>query len=399
MKTNPRVTEETAAVRDAQAAGSSKRRENNFDFLRLFLAILVIFSHSYPLGLGTETNEPFVRLTRGQTTGGGIAVDLFFVMSGYLITASFLRSDGVPDYLGKRVRRIYPGFIVVMLIGALAIIPLSGGSIRAFDPNGQIGRVLGRFVPLSNEGLAAEAGRLVNFAGNLLFLREPLYAGTFPHNPTPNMVNGSVWTIPIEFWCYIGVMILGVAGLLRRRMLIACVFFGTVLFGLSVNLLHLHIQAVWLGFIIGDVPSWTRLLPMYLAGVVAYLFRDMIRYNLETSLICLLALLAACFIPFALSGVLPLAAAYLLFWVAFNPSIRLHRAAKFGDFSYGTYLYAFPVQQMIVKAWGKPMNPFVLFSLAAPVTLVFAIASWHFIERPFLNMRRRPDVIQPVDAA
>ena len=68
------------------------QRENNFDFIRMTLAVLVIFSHSYPLGTGSETAEPFNGITRHQATGGHIAVDLFFIISGFLITASYERS-------------------------------------------------------------------------------------------------------------------------------------------------------------------------------------------------------------------------------------------------------------------------------------------------------------------
>ena len=71
------------------------QRQNNIDFVRIFLALLVIFSHSYPLALGHERTEPFIMLSRGQTTGGHIAVDLFFILSGFLITASYERSSSV----------------------------------------------------------------------------------------------------------------------------------------------------------------------------------------------------------------------------------------------------------------------------------------------------------------
>src|ERR1700722_19521297 len=103
------------------------RRENNFDFMRLSLAVLVIYSHGYALGLGSEDSEPFIRFTGGQVSGGVIAVNAFFVMSGFLITASAERSRGVGSFLQKRVARIYPAFVVAALLTATFVIPLSGG--------------------------------------------------------------------------------------------------------------------------------------------------------------------------------------------------------------------------------------------------------------------------------
>jgi peptidoglycan/LPS O-acetylase OafA/YrhL len=339
-------------------AGSLKGRRNNFDFLRLVLAVLVIFSHSYPLGTGLETSEPFLGLTGGQTTGGTIAVNLFFIMSGYLITASFLHSSSILDYLGKRVRRIYPGFIAAMLLAALLVLPVAGGV-------------------LTGGGLR---GKLLNFLGHTVRLAEPSYIGAFLKNPYPTEVNGSIWTIRFEFECYLGLMILGLCGLLSRRRLMAGIFFGVVLVGIGFSAAHLQIRGTY----------WSRLLPMYLAGVVAYLYRDEIRYTWRGGLACMAVLLVACFVPFAWAAVFPFAGTYLLFWIAFNPSVRAHHAAKFGDFSYGTYLYAFPVQQMIMEAWGKPLNPLFLFLVAVPLTLAVAVASWHFVERPFLKPRRLP---------
>src|ERR1700753_104786 len=84
---------------------------NNFDFFRLTLAVFVLFSHCYPLGTGSEAREPVLRLTHGQMTGGAVAVDLFFVMSGFLITASAERSRSLGSYFKKRFARIYPAFL------------------------------------------------------------------------------------------------------------------------------------------------------------------------------------------------------------------------------------------------------------------------------------------------
>src|SRR5271156_1804319 len=103
-------------------------RKNNLEFVRLLLAVLVILSHSFPLATGTERTEPLLMATRGQTTAGTIAVDLFFVLSGFLITNSFLSSSSLWGYLRKRIRRIYPGFIAVSLVGALIVAPLASAS-------------------------------------------------------------------------------------------------------------------------------------------------------------------------------------------------------------------------------------------------------------------------------
>ena len=174
------------------------RRENNFDFMRLSLAVLVIYSHGYALGLGSEANEPFVRWTGGQVSGGAIAVDAFFVMSGFLIAASAERSRGVLRFLKKRFARIYPAFVVAALITAILIVPISGG----------------RFV------FSGWIGRAADFAWATFRLVEFSYVGVFAGNPYPNVINGSTWSIAYEFWCYIGVAVLMSSGLLRRRALV-----------------------------------------------------------------------------------------------------------------------------------------------------------------------------------
>src|SRR5271154_4636955 len=123
---NPRSAADEGTTGPVRTIGVFEGRRNNLDFVRLFLAILVIFSHSYPLGLGTEKNEPFMLATNGQITGGSIAVDCFFILSGFLIAHSFIYSNSLLDYFRKRVFRIYPAFIVAMLFGALLIAPIAG---------------------------------------------------------------------------------------------------------------------------------------------------------------------------------------------------------------------------------------------------------------------------------
>lgn len=338
-------------------------RQNNFDFLRLFLAVLVIFSHSFPLTGGTEASEPLIRLTHGQTSLGGMAVGFFFLMSGFLVTGSWLNSSGAWDYLGKRIRRIYPGFVAAMLVEAVVVIPLAHGSV---------------------------AGRssIVTFIADALRLRDIRQTGAFPNNPFPGVVNGSAWTLFYEFECYLIVLALGITGVLRKPILVVGLFLGSVVVSAAFGFLDLRFPVTPLTLALGDPFYWGQFVPAYLAGVVAWLYRNRLRYTGTWAAASAAVLLASCAIPGAWQAALPFAGAYFLFWFAFDPSIRIHNAARFGDLSYGAYLYAFPVQQLLVMWTGKPLGPWRLFAMAAPLTLLVAAISWHAVERPFLKSVR-----------
>jgi peptidoglycan/LPS O-acetylase OafA/YrhL len=334
------------------------KRANNFDFLRLFFAFLVIFAHSYAIATGGLSGEPVVRFTRGQVNAGTVAVDSFFIISGFLITASFERSRSLVSYFKKRIFRIYPGFIVVMLIEAVCVLPLSGG------------------VFLKKSG----GGALLDFALQTATLREFHYVHAFANNVYPQTINGSIWTVLYEFLCYIGLALLGMCGLLRAN---------RILLGI---LLALMPVSLWFA-----ISGWTvtghhlaRFVPLFLAGVVFYRFRDHIQLRTLWMVGALLLLAAASQVPPAWTAVFPFAGAYLIFWVAFHPAIHLHAVGKYGDFSYGTYLYAFPIQQLIMHYIGRPISPLLLFAMAGSVTLCVAVCSWYGVERWFLRSSHGP---------
>ena len=343
------------------------RRHNNFDFIRLCLAVTVIFSHSFPLGTGVETSEPVSVLTHGQITAGAIAVDLFFIMSGYLITASFQNSSSPWRFLEKRIRRIYPGFSAAMLVSVLVVVPMASATLT--------GRAL--------------ADRLLNFAGNTLRLTEFSSSGGFAHNAYPGALNGSVWSISYEFWCYIGVLLLGIFGVLGRRRLVALIFWLSWVASIVVAIRNWRPGISILQMIFGYPPFWARLLPVYLSGVLFYIYRDKIAITRRGVIVAGSVLALACWIPFGWTVVFPFAGAYLLFAAAFAPRVPFSGLAARGDFSYGTYLYAFPVQQLLVQALGGRANPYWLFAAATPIVLLMAIGSWHLVEKRFLRASRR----------
>jgi len=349
--------------------------ENNFDFLRFLFASLVVLSHSYPIGTGNEDREPLALFTNHQLTFGSLAVDCFFIISGFLISHSWVSRPQPRLFLEKRVRRIYPGFVAAVLIGAFVVTPL--------------------FSTAGSAGITADF--LLEFAGRTLRLLQATPGPAFQTNPASGTINGSLWSISYEFWCYIGVMACGVAGLLRRPRLLATALIGAMLVSFAFAWFQLTIGGGVLGRVLGYPPFWARLLPYFLVGMAFHAYRDRLRLTTRGAALCAVIFVAASFVPYAMIFALPVLAAYLIFWFAFLPLKPLHRFAKHGDFSYGIYLYSFPILQIIVFWRGTAMDPLALFAIAWPVSIAVAAISWHVLERRWLRAKgsSKPSAVVP----
>jgi peptidoglycan/LPS O-acetylase OafA/YrhL len=338
----------------------SRHADNSFDTLRLVFAVLVIFSHSFALGRGSDDTEPLFVLTHGQITFGNVSVWAFFVISGFLITQSWTRSPKPLKFLKRRVARIYPGFIVAALLSALIVIPF------AVDP----------------------ATRRPIAMGSFLFqtLRLQVFdvPPVFVHNAWPNALNGSLWSVPFEFWCYIGILLLGVARMLQRRWIVLALFLAVIAWHLYLSITGWVPGGKILGLIFGFPLFWAIVLPFFLAGSLFHLFGGAALLRKPLMIAALALLIASNFIPNALIVTLPICGAYLLLGLAYLPLLRPVNLGRFGDFSYGTYLYAFPIQQLIVKYSGGTMAPWKLFLLAAPLSVGVGALSWFLVERHFL---------------
>ena len=344
-----------------QHAGKSASHANNFDSLRLIFAVLVIFSHSFPLTRGSNATEPLSRITFGQITFGNISVWAFFVISGFLITQSWQRSPKVVKYLKRRVGRIYPGFIVAAILTALIVVPI------AADP--------ATYTPISIKSFIASTLRLQIFPTSPIFV----------HNPGANALNGSLWSVPYEFWCYLGVMTLGLVGLLRRRAVVVVLFALVVALHLYMDISGWTPAGAMLGQIFGYPPFWVTVLPFYLAGTIFQIYGG--RVLLRTPLLAIAAavLIASNFVPHGLVVTMPICGSYLLMGLAYLPWLHPLNLGRFGDFSYGTYLYAFPIQQLLVQRAHGAISPLMLFAEAAPFTLMVGALSWFLVERHFLQ--------------
>lgn len=355
-------------------------RRNNFDFLRFFFASLVIFSHSYVLlSPAGNASEPGARLTLMRMDFGSLAVACFFAISGFLVTQSWQKTPKVSEYLRKRVLRIYPGWIAALLFGVFIIAPL----LRP------------------HHSLELGIGTL-NYLSQLVVFQ----IGAAPNGwdkslPYVGCINSSTWTLPFEVFCYLFVILLGLLNLFRRRVLILlptlalliyCAlpthtqFFSSGPLGPSINWLQLPY--------FGNLRTLPILTVYFLSGMLYYLYKDRIPQSPWLLAVSLLLVGLSLFdLPLAsvFFVVLPTFGFYVLFYLAFLPLGSLHAFAKHGDLSYGVYLYAFPLQRLLIveQFRGYHLTPLVLFLAAWVLACGAAALSWRLVERPFLKLKPR----------
>jgi peptidoglycan/LPS O-acetylase OafA/YrhL len=351
-----------------------KYKQNNLNAVRLFLALAVILSHASILSYGSEgefRGEFLATFNSGQMTIGQASVNLFFFISGILITASFLRNKNLQHFLINRFLRIYPAYIVAMIFSAAVI--------WIFCPD-----------------FRANVGR--GFSWFFVFLRDCLFLdyqsiswpSVFQSNPFPGRANASLWTIPWEFKCYLMVAFIGVFGLFKFRfLLLLATLFSYLVYSAS------HFTG-WV--IVGSQTEW-RFLTYYLLGMMVWLWRDKVPFSGILAIVCFIALIGAANFKPWFSVLFPLCGSYLALWVGYSGPIQLFAWTDHTDLSYGVYLFAFPIQQLLAMH-ELFRNPWLQFFVATPLALACALLSWTFIEKRFLQMKGwQPEDYDPVLAA
>jgi peptidoglycan/LPS O-acetylase OafA/YrhL len=331
---------------------------DNILLLRLLAALLVVLGHSFVLtgDLGAAADPVHWLLPRTHAHLVGVA--LFFTISGFLITLSWQRKPELTRFLRARILRLFPALAATLALTAFVLGPI----LSTLTP---------REYFASADGGSTAFGY---FIGNLtlLDLRQTL-PGVFASNPIPGIVNGSLWTIPYEAALYLAVAAVGVAGLLRFPR------FASVLVALAITVIVL-----WPTYGGGPYPRSLALLGLQLgacfgAGSIACLLR---RYVPVSS--AMMVVLAGISLLARDTPLMWVAVIYFVFWFAYVP--RLPSVPRGLDLSYGTYLWAFPVQQTVV-AIGHVTAPLALFANATPIVLAIAVVSWLCIERPALRFK------------
>ena len=348
------------ARRGDRRGGVTANRQNGFGALRLLFASLVIVSHSGAMLDGDDRREPLVALF-GTLTFGTLAVDGFFLISGYLIAASFMADP--KRYFWKRALRIYPAFVVCSLLSLFVVAPLAGGDLAAIG-----------------------IGDWARTAYRMLMLKAPVAPGIFEGLPYPAL-NGSMWTISYEFRCYILAALFGVIGLYRWRtgflILTGVLLLANLIFAIPGLVVPPLPRA--LGSLLGDPQQDVRLLSTFMVGTCFRLFP--IALKARWAAVCGAALLGLMFVPVVAELALITLGAYGLFWVALRVKWRwlLTLNAK-NDISYGVYLYAWPIGALLVWFWRDVPLP-LLATLTLIGSLACGAASWFVVEKPMLGLK------------
>jgi len=324
---------------------------NNFDFIRFCLASFVVLSHSYQI-VGKRILEPFGVFTNHFAGIGEFAVYLFFIISGFLITKSFL-NNSVRNYLKSRFLRIYPALFVLIIITILT------GSFISSDT--------------FFEYYLSET--TFNYLLNIFCLKLNFeLPGLFNNNPI-GIVNGSIWSLPYEIFCY---LFLGVLGLFLDKKInyyfVLLLVFALIFF-FSIGINNYKLILIYLAY--------------FFSGSIFFLFQNRIAKNILIFIVLFISsllILNSEFLSLLSKKILLIfTLPYIIFYLAFQKSY-LNSFGKYGDFSYGIYIYGFFIQQ-IVFTYFPTSNQFLNFLISYPIILFIGYSSYHLIEKQFMKTK------------
>jgi peptidoglycan/LPS O-acetylase OafA/YrhL len=352
------------------------RNGNNFDLVRLLAAVAVVYGHSYLLQAPDGTTD-WVQNALGFDGFGALGVYAFFLLSGMLVSASYDRQRSAPRFVALRIARLWPAVALGSVVTVFIVGPVfTTLPLREYFASGMTW------------------ANLDNFSTIVLKTRWTL-PGVFEHNRMPVEICATLWTLPLEVRCYVLVLVTGMLGLLgsTRGMMLA-VALGGAAFVLRVHLPHVphpsdlsHLSHLQLGVRDFSHPAlgysfWPE--PFFLVGMLLYGWRERISITGLTALAFTMV-----FLVFRdTAGAQPLfylTFVYGVLWVGTTPLLR--RFVPRHDYSYGIYLYGFMVQQCVANL-APQLSHVSSLLVAAPLILVSAALSWHFLERPVLTWCR-----------
>lgn len=334
----------------------SQGRKNNLDFIRFIAAVMVIYSHAFPLSLGEEQTDFLSIITNQQIGFGSLGVSVFFLYGGFLIARSTIRLKYFKEYFKARIIRIFPCLFIVTIFLAFILGPiLTEVSVVEY------------FKSLDTYKYVLNA---------ILILKHNL-PGVFEDNIYGATVNGPLWTLPLEFSCYIICFLIYKIGFLNKK------FFKYTLLPFAVIYVILNIQ---LGNNI--LQSAMRPMGLFYLGIIYYVYREDIILRKRWVIISVLGLLLTNSLNLLEYGIL-LFLPYILLYIGFETKKKILIPSKFGEPSYGMYLIGWPIQQVLVQIYGGSMNPYINFLITLPIDIIFGYILFKYVDQPILNYRKK----------
>ncbi len=341
----------------------SRNHNNNFDFLRLAGALTVIVNHSHPILTGIPHRD-FIENLSGSIGFGTFMFDIFFVISGYLIAQSFFARPTFLDFFKARVLRIMPAFAVSMLCCVFIVGTISTTlSLHQYFTNAHTWRYF------------------INFS---LFKLQFTLPGVFLNHPMTS-VNGSIWSLAYEFTLYIALFLFGIIGFLKPtklNLVLHVLIFSTMIF------LNSHSEMTTITTFGIESSRMVNLYVYFFFGAALFILRE--KFQPKWFLVLLLfvcwvfsfhtkfcALVSFFFIPI------------FTVWFGFLPIKFPKWITSTGDYSYGLYVYSFPIQQLIIGYTAAHISIYSMVMLSILCTFPVAILSYHFIELPALQFKSK----------
>lgn len=343
-------------------------RDNNFNFLRLLFASLVLLSHGPELVDGNRHRELLTRVF-GTISFGEFAVNSFFLLSGYLILASWQRKPDLRDFFDKRIRRIYPGFLVAILVSVFLVGPFAVSDVSEWFKSIQYPRLFLSALALQHP-IEPEIPPLM-FSGR-------------PYQ----VLNGALWSIPYEFFCYCVVAALGWLFTPSQQRWV-----WPVLLALFLALLPFAEQLDALSWslpgrrFLGRAPvEFIRLFCFFAAGACFYLFQQRLLLNRWSLVLAAMLAVASLFSARWATVGLATFGTFALLVFALTPVAVLKPFQRLADVSYGTYLYGWPIQKLL--DWYFPATSvWLLVVVAILLSWLAGYISWYLVESHFIRRK------------
>ena len=347
----------------SEAGGKS----TGFDYLRIGLALSILSWHSIVTSYGPEVQDQL--LASPWRLAIGPLLPMFFALSGFLVAGSLQRNT-IPTFLGLRILRIVPALAVEVFLSALVLGPLL--TTLALGEYFSDTRFLTYFL---------NVGGYVHY-----FL-----PGMFEHNPFPHYVNGQLWTIPFELDCYVLLAVLAIMGVCRRAPALAIATLALQFFWTGNAAVAAYAQGEWPT--VGSIVPGPVLILSFLAGVTLYVLGDRIPARLPLAAMALVLTAIGLAVPFG-DYFIAFPIAYLTATIGLlNPP--KWSLVRWGDYSYGVFLYGFPIQQFAASLGPSFQHWYIDLAISLPLTLALAALSWTIVEKPLLGLKRQ---VQKLDA-